>query len=139
MKINGVIQRKLTLLDDQLVKLEKHLENISFEQFCNDWMRQSMAERALQVAIEIVIDIADRLIALADAGPVATARDAIRKCVDLGYLASENPYSQMVGYRNFIVHQYEHIDPEITYSLATERLSDFRAFRREIDNLIMDN
>ena len=98
-------------------------------------MRRSMAERALQVSIEIVIDIAERLIALAGAGPVATAGDAIRKCVDLGYLKSEHPYQAMVRFRNFVVHQYEQIDPEITYTLATQKLSDFRAFRKEIDNL----
>jgi len=135
MEINGVIQRKLSLLDDQLLKLEKHLEGISLDQFREDWMRRSMAERALQVSIEIVIDIAERLIALANAGPAATAGDAIRKCVDLGYLKSEQPYRAMVGFRNCVVHQYEQIDPDITYAMATEKLSDFRAFRKEIDNL----
>ena len=135
MKINGIVQRKLALLDDQIVRLETHMAGISLEQFREDWMRRSMAERALQVSIEIVIDIAERLIALADAGPVATAGDAIRKCVELGFLLSENPYREMVGFRNFIVHEYEQIDPEITYALATEKLSDFRKFRREIDQL----
>ena len=135
MKINGIVQRKLALLDDQILKLETHLKGVSLEQFREDWMRRSMAERALQVSIEIVIDIADRLIALANAGPVATASDAIRKCIELGYLLSETPYREMVGFRNFIVHQYEQIDPEITYTLATEKLSYFRKFRQEIDKL----
>ncbi len=61
MEINGIIQRKLSLLDDQVLKLEKHLEGISLGQFREDWMRRSMAERALQVSIEIVIDVAERL------------------------------------------------------------------------------
>ena len=135
MKINGIVQRKLALLDDQILKLETHLKGVSLEQFREDWMRRSMAERALQVSIEIVIDIADRLIALANAGPVATAGDAIGKCVELGHLLSETPYREMVGFRSFIVHQYEQIAPEITYTLATEKLSDFRKFRQEIDQL----
>jgi len=136
MKINGVIQRKLTLLDDQMVNLAKHMKGVTYEAFEGDWMRRSMAERALQVAIEIVIDVAERLIALSDAGPVASAADAIRKCVDLGYLTSATPYREMVGFRNFIVHEYEQIDPQITYALATEKLKDFRAFRAEMDALM---
>ena len=133
MKCNGVIQRKLALLDDQVLQLGKHLQGVSLERFRDDWVLRSMAERALQVAIEIVIDIAERLLALAGAGPAATAAEAVRKCVQLGILSAEQPYRQMVGFRNLIVHEYERIDPEITYTLATQKLDDFRRFRDEID------
>jgi uncharacterized protein YutE (UPF0331/DUF86 family) len=139
MKPNGVIQRKLTLLDDQVLHLQVSLKGISLERFKDDWVLRSMAERALQVAIEIVIDVAERLVALAGAGPAATAIEAINKCVTLGYLSSENPYKSMVGYRNLIVHEYERIDPEMTYMLATQKLDDFRAFRDEIDKLTAKN
>ena len=135
MKLNGVIQRKLALLDDQVVRLQKHLEGVSLSQFSEDWVLRSMAERALQVAVEIVIDIAERLIALRGAGPVATAAAAIDKCVEMGLLSAAEPYKAMVRYRNLIVHEYERIDPEVTYALATQRLQDFRSFRDEIDRL----
>jgi len=137
MKPNGVIQRKLALLDDQVLQLGRHLQEVSLEQFGDDWVLRSMAERALQVAIEIVIDIAERLIARAGAGPAATAAEAVRKCVQLGILSAEQPYARMVGYRNLIVHEYERIDPELTYILATQKLSDFRLFRDEIDRWIV--
>ena len=133
---NGVIQRKLALLDEQVLNLQKHLEGVTLERFRADWVLKSMAERALQIAIEIVIDIAERLIANADAGPVATAAEAMGKCVQLGYLSSQEPYVAMVRFRNFIVHEYERIDADLTYALATQGLRDFRAFRREIDALI---
>jgi uncharacterized protein YutE (UPF0331/DUF86 family) len=136
MKPNGVIQRKLALLDDQVVRLQKHLADVSLEKFRDDWVLRSMAERALQVAIEIVIDIAERLIALKGAGPAATAAEAIAKCVQLGLLSAEGPYKDIVGYRNFIVHEYERIDPEITYTLATQKLQDFRSFRDEVDRFV---
>lgn len=135
MKANGVIQRKLALLDEQVLQLHKHLEGVSLASFRDNWVLRSMAERALQVAIEIMIDIAERLIASAGAGPAATAAEAIDKCVALGFLESESPYRDMVGYRNLIVHEYERIDPEITYTLATEKLEDFRSFRDAIDRL----
>jgi uncharacterized protein YutE (UPF0331/DUF86 family) len=139
MKPNGIIQRKLALLDDQIIQLQKHLQGVSLEKFRDDWVLRSMAERALQVTIEVVIDIAERLIALNGAGPAATAAEAISKCVQMGLLSAESPYKDMVRYRNLIVHEYERIDPDITYALATQRLADFRAFRDEIDRLTTDN
>ena len=132
-KANGVIQRKLALLADQVARLEAHLRGVSRDQFVNDWVLRSMAERALQVAAELMIDIAERVIALREAGPVATAGDAVKRLVDLKVLGSAEPYLSMVRFRNLLVHQYEEINPSILYDLATGRLDDFRKFREEVD------
>lgn len=133
MKYNGVIQRKLALLDDQVLRLQTHLRDIPRERFVEDWVLRSMAERALQVAVEIVIDIAERIVSIENAGPAATAGEAIQKLVELGILRNMEPYRKMVGFRNLIVHQYEQIDPEFLFTLVTERLGDFRRFRDELD------
>lgn len=132
---NGVIQRKLALLDTQVINLKKYLYDVNREVFVDDWGLRSMAERALQVAIEIVIDIAERIIALKGAGPVATANDAIKRLVDLRVLDSAAPYAEMVRFRNFLVHEYEEIDPDLLFHLATEKLGDFARFRQEIDRM----
>ena len=135
MTFNGVIQRKMALLDTQIGNLRKHLSGVEKKAFVEDWVLRSMAERALQVAIEIVIDIAERIIALHGAGPVVSATDAIKKLVQIEILESEKPYVEMVRFRNLIVHEYEEIDPELLYELATTRLEDFARFRAEIDRI----
>ena len=135
MKYNGIIQRKLALLDDQIDKLRRHTKDIGYEEFKESWMVRTMSERALQVSAEILIDVAERIIAIEKAGPVATAADAMKKLETLGIIESAEPYSSIVRFRNFIVHEYETIDPEILYSLVTERLDDFRKFRNELDRL----
>ena len=135
MKFNGVIQRKLALLDDQVQRLKKHTAGLTVEAFRDDWVVRSMSERAVQVCAEIVIDIAVRLIAFHNAGPVATAADAIDKLHDLGIIQSAEPYRSMVRMRNLIVHQYEVIDPAILYEVITSRLDDFLLFRNEIDRI----
>lgn len=135
MKFNGVIQRKLALLDDQVQRLKKHTAGLTGEAFRDDWVVRSMSERAVQVCAEIVIDIAERLIALHNAGPVATAADAIDKLHDLGIIQSAEPYRSMVRMRNLIVHQYDVIDPAILYEVITSRLDDFLLFRNEIDRM----
>lgn len=133
MKVNGVIQRKLTLLDYQVTRLSKHMEGIPLAAFQDDWASRCVAERALQVAVEICIDVADRIIALKGAGPVETATAAMKRLCDLGVLESDQPYRDMVRFRNLVVHEYETIDPDLLYVLATTRLDDFRRFRDELD------
>lgn len=41
-------------------------------------------------------------------------------------------YKDMVRFRNFIVHRYEQIDPEIIYSIASRKLNLFAQFVDEI-------
>ena len=135
MRYNGVIQRKLALLDKQVIQLKKSLHDISFNDFAESWEKRSMSERALQVSVEIIIDIAERIIAIEGAGPVASAAEAIETLVTLDIIKSPQPYVDMVRFRNLIVHQYEEIDPAILFKLATKRLDDFRKFRNEIDQL----
>jgi uncharacterized protein YutE (UPF0331/DUF86 family) len=135
MRYNGGIQRKLALLNAQVLKLEESLKEVSLSEFQESWILRSMAERALQVAAEILIDIAERIMALENAGPAATAAEAMEALVRLGVLKSAQPYINITRFRNLIVHQYEEIDPVILFDLAKKRLGDFRTFRDEIDAL----
>ncbi len=131
---NGVIQRKFALLDKYLLELQKRLRGVTLEQFQQDWGLQRLTERSLQVMIEVVIDVAERLLALKEAGPAASATEAIEKLVKLDIIESSDPYAQMVRFRNLIVHQYEEIDPHLLFSTATKRLREFRRFRDEVDD-----
>lgn len=135
MKYNGVIQRKFALLDKQAIELDAHLKEVTLASFKDDWALRCMAERALQVMVEIVIDVAERIIALEKAGPCASAAEAVEKLVAMGVLQSNQPYVEMVRFRNLIVHQYEEIDPEIVFTIAKNKLVSFRQFRDEIDAL----
>ena len=133
MKYNGIVQRKLALLDRYLLELHGNLKDVDFAGFRDNWAMQRMSERVLQVMVELVIDIAERVIAIEKAGPVASSAEAIEKLVELGVIKSAEPYAKMVRFRNFIVHQYEEIDPAIIFDIAKNRLDDFRLFRDEID------
>jgi uncharacterized protein YutE (UPF0331/DUF86 family) len=132
-KQNGIVQRKFALLDEYLVSLASELRDVDAETFAGSWVLQRMTERALQTMIEIVIDVAERIIALKGAGPVASASESMERLAELGVIKSASLYADMVRFRNLIVHQYEQIDPRILYRLATEKLDDFRRFRDEID------
>ena len=133
MKFNGVIERKLSLLADQVLKIKNYIPAVSYEDFSQNWLAVSAAERALQVAVEIMIDIAERILALENAGPAAYASDAMKKLELLGVIQSADLYEKMVRFRNLIVHEYEEIDHHILYEVLTEKLEDFDNFRDEVD------
>lgn len=132
METNGIIMRKFALMNKQLTNLEKVLAGIDKETFTGDWALRTIAERALQVCIEIMIDVAERIIALAGKGPVATAAEAIEGIRDMNVISSAETYLKMVKFRNLVVHAYEEIDPEILYEIAFHNLDDFRRFRDEL-------
>ena len=135
MELNGVIQRKLALLDERVLRLQNYLAETTLDEFKRDDLKQAAVERVLQIAVEIMIDIAERIIAIKGAGPAATAVEAIERLVALRVPPTPEPYTEMVRFRNRIVHGYTDIDPELVYSTATTRCADFRAFRDAVDRL----
>ena len=134
---NGVIQRKLALLTAQVGRLRAHLAGVDLDRFVGDWALRSMAERALEVAAEILIDVAERIIDVAGLGPVASSAEAIERLVEMRVLGSGEPFVTIVRFRNLLVHLYEDIDPRVVYQIATERLDDFLGFRDAVDRAAM--
>jgi uncharacterized protein YutE (UPF0331/DUF86 family) len=131
--INGVISQKLQTLDEVLNEL-RSLGEISIAQLENDWRTRRAVERDLQVLIEIMIDVCQRIISLAGQTPATTARDAIERCVQLGALSQYDAYRRMVQFRNFIVHHYEQVDRAILVDIVNHRLTDFERFRDEVQS-----
>ncbi len=133
MKYNGVIQRKFALLDTHVQELRRYLGPMDYREFESSRVARLATERALQICAEIMIDVAERIIAIERAGPVARAAEAIARLQTLGVIQDAQPYIGIVRFRNLIVHEYEEIDPRLLFTLATTRIDDFLAFRDEID------
>lgn len=131
MKYNGVIDRKLRVIEERLENI-KSWDIDSFSKLQNSSLLQNAIERALQVAIESMIDVSERILSLENIPPQSTATDNIKKLQELGILKSSEEYLNMVKFRNFIVHRYEKIDLEIIYEILKKRLHLFRNFIDDI-------
>jgi uncharacterized protein YutE (UPF0331/DUF86 family) len=129
--INGVVAQKLQTLDQILTEL-RSLGAVDAAQLHDDWRTRRAVERDLQVLVEVVIDICQRLISIAGQAPAATSAGAIERCVQLGVLSDDEVYRQMVRFRNIIVHRYEQVDVDILVDIVNNRLSGFERFRDEI-------
>ena len=128
---NGVIINKLARIEEYLTKLKK-ITPTTFEEFKNDWRTQMIVERGLQILIEIIIDVANRLIAIKNWGPTTSSADSIRLLALKKVISSEEPYLKMTRFRNFIIHDYDKIDREIVYSILTKNMDDIKRFRDEV-------
>ena len=131
MPINGVIEKKQRFLEQTLADLEGWSLGDSVEFAPNSMLRRAV-ERALQLAVESMIDVAERILAARHLPPADTGALSLKRLQEIGILKDANRYAEMVRFRNFIVHRYEQIDPQIVYSLAKTRLACFRDFIDEM-------
>ena len=129
--INGVIGNKLEVFDHTLKNLKKYLP-IAFDEFQQNWGMQKITERAIQILVEIMIDIANRFIAIKGDIPAQKSADAILKLEQYGFIKESELYIKMIKFRNFIVHNYDALDTGILYDILTRRLEDFEKYKNEI-------
>ena len=134
---NGVLIDKLQSLDKTLVEL-RSLGEVTEKQIDDDWRTRRAIERDLQILVEIVVDVCQRIVSLSGQTPPTTGREAVERCCQLGALSAYEPYIRMVQFHNFIVHRYERIDGTILVEIVNERLGDFERFRQEIMKYVQD-
>ena len=131
MSVNGVIIGKLQHLDEILAKL-RSLGPLNRTQLDTDWRTKMAVERAIQVLVEIIIDVSQRIIAEDGQTPAGSGREAIERCVQMGVLSSIEPYQHMIQFRNFVVHLYERVETIFLVDIVNKRLADFESFRDEV-------
>lgn len=129
--INGVILRKLQSLDQALIEL-RSLGRVTVAQLESDWRTRRAVERDLQVLVEIVIDVCQRLLSLLGQTPATTGSEAVRRCISLGIISPDEAYRKMAQFRNFVVHRYEQVDVAVLANMVNQYLVDFEQFREEI-------
>jgi uncharacterized protein YutE (UPF0331/DUF86 family) len=128
---NGVIVRKMKEMEETLRNVRRYVPG-SFEDLSSDWGRQKIVERALQILVEAMVDIGERIVALTATTPCETSAEVMLRLQDLAVIKDASRYVPMVRFRNFLVHQYEQVDLTILYTLVTKRLDDFERFVSEI-------
>ncbi len=110
----------------------KELRQLSFEEFSRDWKAVYAAERALQLAIQNVLDIGAHI--LADLGNVQwdEYRQIPKELARHGVLPEDfaRTLQEMAGMRNVLVHQYAEVDVSRVYQVIQRHLNDFDRFAK---------
>lgn len=131
MKYNGVILKKFAVMDDEIVRL-RGLGDMTTSRLDGDHFLKHGVERALQICVEVVVDVAQRILSLEGRCPAPTAFDALIGLETLHVIASAERYRAMIQFRNFVVHRYERVDSEVLIAILKRHLDDLTAFRDEV-------
>jgi uncharacterized protein YutE (UPF0331/DUF86 family) len=131
MRYNGVILKKFAIMDDEIARM-KALGQVSATRLDGDHFLKHGIERALQICVEVVVDVAQRILSLENRPPAPTAFDALHGLEALGILASAERYRAMIQFRNFIVHRYERVDSSVLVDILDNHLGDLTDFRDEV-------
>jgi uncharacterized protein YutE (UPF0331/DUF86 family) len=131
MKYNGIIENKLRLIEEKIETIQSWKID-SLKKLQTSSLLQNAIERALQVAIEAMIDIAERILALKKIPPQKSSSGTMKKLQELKILKNASNYEEMIRFRNFIVHRYDKIDQEIVYNIVSKMLPRFSQFVDEI-------
>ena len=131
MKYNGVILKKFAVMDDEIARL-RALGEVTTARLDGDHFLKHGIERALQICVEVVVDVAQRILSLEDRQPAPTAFDALNGLEAMGVIASAERYRSMIQFRNFVVHRYERVDSAILVEILSHRLDDLAVFRNEV-------
>ncbi len=126
------ILAKLADLEGYLVEL-RSVAPRSFQDYLKIETKRS-CERLLQISIEAVIDLCGLFVTGLRLGLPSEENDLFEKLARAGVIteARAETLKRIKGFRNILVHEYGGVDDEIVFRAATERLSDFDAFRQEI-------
>jgi uncharacterized protein YutE (UPF0331/DUF86 family) len=128
-----LIGRKIAQLDTYLGQIQEY-SRISMAAYQEDWKTQRIAERTLQILVELCIDMANHIISDEGMRLPGGYADTFRVLVE-NKIINRNLFSKMekmAKFRNVVVHQYEKINPAIVVSILHHNLKDFDRFKKAI-------
>lgn len=132
-----IIIRKLNELETAINQLRK-LQRYSFDEIKDDLEKLWAVEHGLQIAIQIIIDIGNHIIAEIGENEIDKYTDIFDKLVKHNIIPSEFAVNikGMIGFRNLLVHRYGEVNIEIIYEILQSRLHDFERFAGYIQSQI---
>ncbi len=126
-----LVKRKLSLIQDELLKLED-LAKFSFEEIAKDYVKLSAVERILERIVNRALDINYHLISELgkDLEPPKDYKENFLKLAQLNILPEEfaQRISKSVGLRNILVHEYDKVDHKIVYASIEDCLKDYTVY-----------
>ena len=119
---------------DEYIKYLKEMQSVNKHKFTEDYHFFGLAERYLQLSIEILLDIGKLLVIIKGLKKPEENQEIFSALRD-EKIVSEKLADNLMGianFRNILVHDYEKIDREIVYEKLQNNLSDIEDFKKEI-------
>jgi len=129
------VVRRLVLLDELLVDLDRARAR-GVAAYRDDRGLRRQTERALQLALQVCIDVAAHVVAEEGLGMPDDARGLFGRLARAGHVdaALADRLAVAAGLRNVLVHAYVDLDDERVFAALSD-LDDLRAFARSAKRL----
>lgn len=139
--ILDTINLKIKELQKNFILLKSIAININEDNLKEDMVRYWGIERGIQISIECVLDISNIIISVLDIEKPDTYREVV---LSLGKnkvlpLSFSKEISNMISFRNILVHDYTKVDEKIIIDILHNHLDDFTKFVKHINKWISEN
>jgi uncharacterized protein YutE (UPF0331/DUF86 family) len=134
------INSKIKELQKNLILLKSVSLNINKDNLKEDMIKYWGIERGIQICIECVIDISNVIISTLDIEKPDTYKECILVLSNEDIIPQRfaKQISNMVSFRNILVHDYMKIDEEIIINVLKNNLDDFAKFMNYINKWIKE-
>jgi len=125
-------------LEEALQDVRRYKSSITLEDLVADRDKRNMVLRALQVAIQSAIDIANHIIAEYRFPTPLTYKESFQILKEKGMLSSNlaEDLSELVGFRNILVHLYWRVDLEKVFKVLNERTDALEGFLKVAKKIV---
>ena len=133
-----LIEKKLAFIETCLRQLRDLCQP---ERIPVDIREERFAAHTLQIAIQAVQDVASHIVSEGRLGEPETNRALFDLLCANGWLDPElsGMIQRMIGFRNIVVHGYQHLNPTLLQDLVVHRLDDLLAFTSAIRSRLRDS
>ena len=127
---------KLAQLDERIRRL-RELRGLTADEYLADWKTAYVAERALEVAIGLCIDLARHVLAERAQTRPLTYRETFAIVRDAGLLEPgvAEALMRMCGFRNRLAHEGTRLDAAIVVHMVESGVEDLGRFRDAVSRL----
>ena len=134
------IKRKITLIQDEMVKLSD-LAKYTVDEVAKDFVKQAAVERILERIITRAIDINQHIAAESEDKNISAPKDykeTFAVLADIGVYDKKfaEEISKSVGTRNMLVHEYDKVDYSKVYNSIGDCLRDYNKYCEYILNYL---
>lgn len=140
-----IVRKKLEVIEDEINFL-KEIQKLNINEFQRDLRNLKSTCRSLQNAIQALIDLGNHIISSLNLGKPEIYEDipsllfenkVITKSFKEKFIQFKFIY--MIKFRNFLVHEYDRVNPLRIYKILKENIDDIESGMKLIKNFIDKN
>ena len=135
-----IVRKKLEIIDDEINFL-KEIQKLSINEFQNDLRNLKSTCRSLQNAIQALIDLGNHIISSLNLGKPEIYEDIPSLLFENKVITKsfKEKFIYMIKFRNFLVHEYDRVDPLRIYKILKENIDDIESGMKFIKNFVDKN